>query len=32
MTELADSTIDLLQNLIRNACVNEGTVESGNEL
>ena len=32
MTELADSTIDLLQHLIRNACVNDGTVESGNEL
>jgi acetylornithine deacetylase/succinyl-diaminopimelate desuccinylase-like protein len=32
MTDLADTTIDLLQNLIRNACVNDGTVESGNEL
>lgn len=32
MTELADTTIDLLQSMIRNACVNDGTVESGNEL
>lgn len=32
MTELAGTTIDLLQHLIRNACVNDGTVESGNEL
>jgi len=32
VTELADTTIDLLQHLIRNACVNDGTVESGNEL
>ena len=32
MTELADSTIDLLQHLIRNECVNDGTAESGNEL
>ena len=28
MTELANTTIDLLQTLIRNACVNDGTIES----
>jgi acetylornithine deacetylase/succinyl-diaminopimelate desuccinylase-like protein len=32
MTELADTTTDLLQHMIRNACVNDGTKESGNEL
>jgi acetylornithine deacetylase/succinyl-diaminopimelate desuccinylase-like protein len=32
MSELADVTTDLLQHLIRNACVNDGTVESGNEM
>lgn len=32
MAELADTTIELLQQLIRNACVNDGTVESGNEM
>ena len=32
MAELVGSTIDLLQSLIRNACVNDGTVQSGNEL
>ena len=32
MAELVDDTTELLQQLIRNACVNDGTVESGNEL
>ena len=32
MAELVDATIDLLQQLIRNECVNDGTVESGNEM
>jgi len=32
MAELVDTTTDLLQQLIRNACVNDGTVESGHEL
>ena len=32
MSELSGTTIDLLQHLIRNACVNDGSVESGNEL
>ncbi|MCP3988172.1 MAG: M20/M25/M40 family metallo-hydrolase [Actinomycetia bacterium] len=32
MAALVNTTIELLQNLIRNECVNEGTVESGNEL
>ena len=32
MAELVDETTELLQQLIRNACVNDGTVESGNEL
>jgi len=30
--ELRDQTVDLLQHLIRNACVNEGTEESGQEV
>ncbi len=30
-TTLRDETIELLQALIRNACVNDGTVESGHE-
>ena len=32
MAELVDTTTDLLQQMIRNACVNDGTVESGHEL
>ncbi|MCP3911474.1 MAG: M20/M25/M40 family metallo-hydrolase [Actinomycetia bacterium] len=32
MTELVDTTTELLQQLIRNACVNDGTVESGHEI
>lgn len=31
MTTAAEETTDLLQHLIRNACVNDGTVESGGE-
>ena len=31
-TELTNMTIDLLQHLIRNECVNEGTPESGQEV
>jgi len=31
MAILADTTTDLLQQLIRNECVNDGTVESGHE-
>ena len=30
--ELANRTVDLLQHLIRNACVNEGVEESGYEV
>ena len=32
MAELVDTTTELLQQLIRNACVNDGTRESGHEL
>ena len=32
MAELVDETTELLQQLIRNECVNEGTKESGHEL
>ena len=32
MAELVDTTTELLQQLIRNACVNDGTKESGHEL
>src|SRR5438445_3767304 len=32
MTEMTAETTDLLQRLIRNACVNEGTPESGHEI
>jgi acetylornithine deacetylase/succinyl-diaminopimelate desuccinylase-like protein len=32
MDELTGQTTELLQTLIRNACVNEGTVESGQEI
>jgi hypothetical protein len=32
MDELTGQTVELLQTLIRNACVNEGTVESGQEI
>jgi acetylornithine deacetylase/succinyl-diaminopimelate desuccinylase-like protein len=32
MDELTGQTVDLLRTLIRNACVNEGTVESGQEI
>ena len=31
MTTVTEETTDLLQHLIRNACVNDGTVESGGE-
>ena len=31
MATLVDETTDLLQHLIRNACVNDGTVQSGHE-
>jgi len=31
-TSLSDEVTDLLQHLIRNACVNDGTVESGHEV
>ncbi len=31
MTELLDEVVDLLQHLIRNACVNDGRPESGDE-
>ena len=31
MTELVDEVVDLLQHLIRNACVNDGRPESGGE-
>jgi acetylornithine deacetylase/succinyl-diaminopimelate desuccinylase-like protein len=31
-TSVLDETTDLIQQLIRNACVNDGTVESGGEL
>lgn len=30
--DLTDQTVDLLQHMIRNACVNEGTEESGQEV
>jgi acetylornithine deacetylase/succinyl-diaminopimelate desuccinylase-like protein len=32
MDDLTGQTVELLQTLIRNACVNEGTVESGQEI
>jgi acetylornithine deacetylase/succinyl-diaminopimelate desuccinylase-like protein len=32
MDELTGQTVELLQAMIRNACVNEGTVESGQEI
>ena len=32
MAELVDETTELLQQLIRNACVNDGTVQSGHEM
>ncbi len=32
MATLVDETTDLLQHLIRNECVNDGTVESGHEM
>jgi len=32
MTDLAENTTELLQQLIRNECVNDGSVESGHEL
>ena len=32
MAELVDTTTELLQQLIRNECVNDGTKESGHEL
>ena len=31
-TEVMEETTDLLQRLIRNSCVNEGTAESGHEI
>ena len=31
MADLTAEVTDLLQHLIRNACVNDGTTESGNE-
>lgn len=31
-SDLSNNTVELLQNLIRNACVNEGTEESGQEV
>ena len=31
-TDLTGETVELLQTLIRNQCVNDGTVESGHEV
>jgi len=32
MTDVTAETTDVLQRLIRNSCVNEGTPESGHEI
>ena len=32
MTDLTNRTVELLQSMIRNACVNDGTAESGQEI
>ncbi len=32
MTDLTNQTVELLQTMIRNACVNDGTAESGQEV